>query len=71
MRAYSDAATGLEPIALLEGDVRGLDDVPLRVHDQCFTSEVLGSLKCDCRRQLDWSRDYIRGPKLHHDCRNN
>src|SRR6185437_10072211 len=25
----------------------------VRIHSQCFTSEVLGSLRCDCREQLD------------------
>lgn len=35
-------------------------DVPVRVHDECLTSEVLGSLKCDCREQLDHSLRYIR-----------
>lgn len=33
--------------------------MPLRVHDACFTSEVLGSLKCDCAQQLDMTLDYI------------
>lgn len=42
------------------GDVNGQKEVPLRVHDQCFTSEVLGSLKCDCREQLESAMDYIR-----------
>jgi GTP cyclohydrolase II len=31
----------------------------LRVHDACFTSEVLGSLKCDCAEQLQMSMEYI------------
>lgn len=32
----------------------------LRVHDACFTSEVLGSLKCDCREQLQLAMDLIQ-----------
>ena len=53
-----------EPVAIVCGDVHGLTDVPVRVHDECFTSEVLGSLKCDCKEQLDFAMDYIkrRGP---------
>jgi GTP cyclohydrolase II len=35
------------------GDVRGRDDVLIRVHSECMTSEVFGSLKCDCREQLE------------------
>jgi GTP cyclohydrolase II len=34
--------------------------VPCRVHDACFTSEVLGSLKCDCREQLALAMDRIQ-----------
>ena len=34
------------------GDVRG-GGVLTRVHSSCFTGEVLGSLRCDCREQLD------------------
>ena len=34
------------------GDVTG-EDVLTRVHSSCFTGEVLGSLRCDCRAQLD------------------
>jgi GTP cyclohydrolase II len=66
VRAYRDPSSGTEPVAILFGDVDGLHDVPVRVHDECFTSEVLGSLKCDCRQQLRFSMDYIRkrGPGL-------
>jgi GTP cyclohydrolase II len=41
-----------EHIALVMGDVRGRTSVPVRVHSECLTSEVFGSLKCDCREQL-------------------
>jgi GTP cyclohydrolase II len=60
VRAYRDRSDGTEPLAIIYGDVRGLKDVPVRVHDECLTSEVLGSLKCDCREQLDFSLRYIR-----------
>jgi GTP cyclohydrolase II/3,4-dihydroxy 2-butanone 4-phosphate synthase/GTP cyclohydrolase II len=33
--------------------------VPVRVHSECLTSEVLGSLKCDCRAQLERAMDFI------------
>ena len=48
-------AVGLGPaehIALVMGDVTG-GSVLVRVHSSCFTGEVLGSLRCDCRAQLD------------------
>ncbi len=60
VRAYRDFTDCTEPVAIISGDVSGLEDVPVRVHDECFTSEVLGSLKCDCREQLDFAIDYIR-----------
>ena len=41
-----------EHVAMIMGDVRG-DDVLVRVHSSCFTGEVLGSQRCDCRAQLD------------------
>jgi GTP cyclohydrolase II len=62
VRAYRSTGSlrEAEPIAMVCGDVRGKTGVPVRVHDQCFTSEVFGSLKCDCREQLDFAKEYIR-----------
>lgn len=40
-------------VALVMGEVAGLHDVAVRVHSECLTSEVFGSLKCDCRGQLE------------------
>jgi GTP cyclohydrolase II len=42
-----------EHCAIVKGDVRGASDLLIRVHSECFTGEVLHSLKCDCREQLD------------------
>ena len=47
-----------EHIAMVLGDVRG-GDVLTRVHSSCFTGEVLGSLRCDCRAQLDAALERI------------
>lgn len=41
-----------EHVAMVMGDVHG-PGVLCRVHSSCFTGEVLGSLRCDCRAQLD------------------
>jgi GTP cyclohydrolase II len=43
----------LEDVALVFGDVCGREDTLVRVHSECITSEVFGSLKCDCKEQLD------------------
>jgi GTP cyclohydrolase II len=40
-------------VALVMGDVAGRRNVPVRMHSECMTSEVFGSLKCDCRDQLE------------------
>lgn len=42
-----------EHLAIVRGDPAGHDGVLARVHSECWTSEVLGSLKCDCREQFD------------------
>lgn len=55
---FRDEATGAEHVAMVLGDVAG-ELVPVRVHSECLTSEVLGSLKCDCRAQLDRALDLI------------
>jgi len=52
VRVYRGAG-GEESIALLTGAVEGRDEVAVRVHSACLTSETFGSLKCDCRQQLD------------------
>ncbi len=42
-----------EHIALVHGDVVGADEVPTRIHSECLTGDVMGSLRCDCRDQLE------------------
>ena len=39
-------------VALVWGDVRGEDPVLVRVHSECLTGDVFGSLRCDCQAQL-------------------
>lgn len=62
VRAYRHWVNGspTEPLAIIHGDVEGLENVPVRVHDACFTSEVLGSMKCDCAEQLNVALGYIK-----------
>jgi GTP cyclohydrolase II len=50
---YREAGTPHEHCAIVLGDITGKDNVLVRVHSECFTGEVLHSLKCDCRQQLD------------------
>lgn len=48
-----------EHVALVKGDLQGLTEVPVRIHSECLTSEVFGSLKCDCKGQLEAAERYI------------
>lgn len=50
---FRDTRDDSEHVALVRGEVRGHTDLLARVHSECMTSEVFGSLKCDCRDQLD------------------
>lgn len=56
---FRDRRNGGEHVALVRGDVEGLEGVPVRIHSECLTSEVFGSLKCDCRQQLDRALDFV------------
>lgn len=39
-------------LALVKGEVKGKEDVLVRVHSQCLTGDIFGSLRCDCGEQL-------------------
>jgi GTP cyclohydrolase II len=49
---YADNRNDKEHLALVMGDVAGQRDVLVRLHSECFTGDVLGSLRCDCGDQL-------------------
>ncbi len=44
-----------EAVALVRGNLQGNTAPLVRVHSQCFTGDTLGSLRCDCRAQLEMS----------------
>ncbi|MFK7930218.1 MAG: GTP cyclohydrolase II [Myxococcota bacterium] len=54
-----ESIDGKEHGAVIRGNVRGAKRVPVRIHSECFTGDVMGSLKCDCRDQLEAALDYI------------
>jgi GTP cyclohydrolase II len=56
---FRERRTGIEHLAMVRGDVRGAKGIPVRIHSECLTGEVLGSLKCDCRDQLDGALELI------------
>lgn len=61
LRAYREAATGLEHVAVVAGQADGVTDPLVRVHSECLTGEAFASLKCDCRDQLDKALALIQG----------
>ena len=46
-------------IALVKGDIRPDDEVLVRVHSECLTGDVFGSLRCDCGEQLHHAMEII------------
>jgi 3,4-dihydroxy 2-butanone 4-phosphate synthase/GTP cyclohydrolase II len=51
--AYESLLDGETHMAMVRGAVSGEDDVLVRVHSECLTGDVFGSLRCDCGIQLD------------------
>ncbi len=49
---YTNGSDVKEHVALVCGEVSGKSHVLVRVHSECFTGEVIGSSRCDCREQL-------------------
>ena len=56
---YHNDLDGMEHIALVAGDIRSVDPIPVRVHSQCLTGDVFGSTRCDCGDQLLLAMQYI------------
>lgn len=50
---YTNNRDTKEHLALVMGNVYDQQDVLARVHSECFTGDVLGSLRCDCGEQLE------------------
>ncbi|PSL51027.1 3,4-dihydroxy 2-butanone 4-phosphate synthase/GTP cyclohydrolase II [Saccharothrix carnea] len=50
---YDSKLDGIEHIAMVYGDLGDGEDVLVRVHSECLTGDVFGSLRCDCGPQLD------------------
>ena len=53
LHLYRSALDGQNHIALVCGDVEKAENVMVRVHSECLTGDVFGSLRCDCGPQLD------------------
>ena len=51
--AFWNNRDGKDHVAIMHGSVIGRANVPTRVHSECLTGDALGSLRCDCRDQLE------------------
>ncbi len=58
IRAYRDRMTGSDHVALIAGELG--ENSLVRVHSECLTGEVFGSLKCECGPQLDHALELIQ-----------
>ena len=50
---YESVIDGEQHVAMVRGAVAGESDVMVRVHSECLTGDVFGSMRCDCGLQLD------------------
>jgi 3,4-dihydroxy 2-butanone 4-phosphate synthase / GTP cyclohydrolase II len=57
--AYESIVDGRTHVALITGDIGDGADVLTRVHSECLTGDVFGSLRCDCGEQLDRAMELI------------
>ncbi len=52
LKAYENNIDNKEHMAIVKGDLVGKKGVKVRIHSECFTGDILGSLRCDCGNQL-------------------
>jgi 3,4-dihydroxy 2-butanone 4-phosphate synthase/GTP cyclohydrolase II len=50
---YRELIGGKHHVALVKGEIDGVEDVLVRVHSECLTGDVFHSLRCDCGEQLE------------------
>ncbi|MEI9936274.1 MAG: bifunctional 3,4-dihydroxy-2-butanone-4-phosphate synthase/GTP cyclohydrolase II [Pseudomonadota bacterium] len=58
-RVYRGMLDGIEHVALVRGEVRGAQNVLVRVHSECLTGDIFGSTRCDCGSQLESALEKI------------
>ena len=59
IKVFSTELDDKEHVAVIKGDVSNEEDVLVRVHSQCLTGDIFGSLRCDCGEQLAKSLQLI------------
>jgi GTP cyclohydrolase II len=58
---FLEKRTGKEHLAIVSGEIDARKRINLRIHSECWTGDVLGSLRCDCRAQLEAALKHIAG----------
>lgn len=53
IKIFLDCYTGAEHVAIIHGKLNPAEPVCVRIHSECLTGDVFGSLRCDCGEQLD------------------
>lgn len=53
--AFENVVTKESHVALVKGDIKQNEPTLVRVHSECLTGDVFGSLRCDCGEQLQWA----------------
>ncbi len=59
LHLYHNSSDDKEHLALTLGDVHNANNLLTRLHSECFTGDVLGSLRCDCGDQLNQALEKI------------
>ena len=59
IHVFSNDRDRAEHVAMVRGDVRGQKDVLVRMHSECLTGDIMASLRCDCREQLERSLEEV------------
>ena len=53
LKLFEDKVNGDHHVAIVKGDISADDEVIVRVHSQCLTGDIFGSMRCDCGQQLE------------------
>jgi len=56
---YKELFSDKEDVVILKGDVKNKENILVRIHSECFTGDILGSLRCDCGSQLSTALEMI------------
>jgi 3,4-dihydroxy 2-butanone 4-phosphate synthase/GTP cyclohydrolase II len=58
--AFVNDIDDYEHLALVKGEIDSEKEIPVRVHSQCLTGDVLGSYRCDCGAQLEKAMEIVQ-----------